>query len=70
MISMNAFITQANNRRMLSNLPIMPFYSMEATLPLPPTPEDGYLSGLSLYLEELEDAAIEGTETGPHSLTD
>ena len=54
---------------MLNDLPIipMPFFNMEATLPLPPSPEDGYLLGLSLYLEELDDAATEGEDTGPPS---
>ena len=72
LLNMNEFINQANNQRMLVNLPTiqMPFFSMEATLPLPPSPEDGYRSGLSLYLEEIEDAATEGEDTGPPPIED
>ena len=43
----------------------MPFYNVEATLPLPPSPENGYHTGLSLYLKEIEDATPEGEDTGP-----
>ena len=59
LLNMNEFINQANNQRMFINLPTIqiPFFSMETTLPLPPSREDGYRSGLSLYLEEIEDAA-------------
>ena len=72
LLNMNEFINQANNQRMLINLPTipMPFFSIEVTVPLPPFPEDGYHLGLSLYLEEIEDVTTEGKDTGPPPIED
>ena len=48
--NVSAFLNSQGNQRHLFHLPIvrMPYFSEEALLPLPPTPKDGFCTGLSL----------------------
>ena len=40
----------------------MPYFNEEALLPLPPTPGDGFRTGLSLSQEVIEAATLDGED--------
>ena len=61
--NVSAFLNTQGNHRHLFSLPTvpMPYFSEKALLPLPPTPADGFRTGLSLSQEVIE-AAISDDE--------
>ena len=54
--NVSTFLNSQGNNRHLFNLPTVPmsYFSEEALLPLPPTPEDGFCTGLSLSQQVME----------------
>ena len=60
-------LNPTGNLRFLSNRPAipLPYHSPQALLPLPSHPGAGFLSGLSLYQEELQNVVPEDSTSLP-----
>lgn len=61
------YLSQFGNNRCLVNLPTvpMPYFSEEALLPLPPSPEAGFCTGLSLHPEVIDDVIQAEVDADP-----